>query len=551
MYLFNLHVDKNNLTVHYCESDFTGRIISHLQKKNLKISYYKSADITVESLHRFIHSLNNEYIILNVNSDNFTYIMELLTLLNNGICTVKIIIVGRYVNNHFEDFFEFENLTCFCFLFLQENHIFELLKNYPLSTISGLIFKRENILIVNNKSQEKNLYEATITDSVYIDGIVSPDTVLKEGYFFSHGCRNNCKFCCIPDLIGRTVFKPIAVIEKELSFFNDYFITKNIEARIEVMDEDFFTDINFTTEICKLIEKNQYGNLYFTVQTRIEQINKSNLSLLRKMNVKEISVGIESIQYKKINFFKSLRISKKEYLKKLLMIIKCSHSNALIIGVNFIFGLPFESVLDLILILSFVFLLWKCDININYLNLQRNSEFGRNRNKYFSNSVKSDKNENKYNIFFKILRLRNITYKQLFFKKLTLYLFLHVKQKLETGFFDKNTSLLFFETKTPAEIYFSENKFRIPYLTKKNKHIINLSFYNLLNKYKVNIRKLHKLNFVRADFCIFASQKRIQNAIIINLNKKIFTVVQNNIPSTLSEKDLIQKKNSKLYIWTG
>lgn len=328
MYLINFQVDRNELTLKCSHSDYTGRIILELNNSNFDFTYFDidNSVFCFDSILEKILLISDSYVIINVSIDNKHLLKKMLSVLNNSKISFLIILIGIYVMYHYEEFFFYDNLKIYAFQYLQEHNIKYLLQEKSnLNDIKGLIIKNDNKILFNKKDTKNNLYSITKNYSPLLSKTVSVNDILNEGYFFSHGCNKNCKFCNVSQILEKTFYKPLELIESELLKINSFLSEKSEIKRLEIMDEDFFSNMNFSNNVIEIMKKLNLSNLFFTIQTRVEKLNKQIIDNLQKINVKEISVGIESIKYKKIKFYKNLSISKWEYYKRLLLILKYSY----------------------------------------------------------------------------------------------------------------------------------------------------------------------------------------------------------------------------------
>jgi len=115
----------------------------------------------------------------------------------------------------------------------------------------------------------------------------------------SRGCSNNCKFCTIKSFYSRSyrrrslesVLKEILLLRK--AGFN----------KINLRDDNFFINKNYVVEFCKLIEKQGFKDMEFVMEGDINfLIDKENLELLKKINVRVLRVGIQSTSSKSMRY---------------------------------------------------------------------------------------------------------------------------------------------------------------------------------------------------------------------------------------------------------
>lgn len=550
MYLLNINVNIDKFFIQTDYDDYTGRVILYLRENGFDLNYLLCEKISPISLARKIISLKTGALIIHVTIDNKELIQRCLLILEKKGCLSTFILIGKYIENHFFEYTSmFNKLHLFGFQYLQEYNIKEfLLKNLP-NNVKGIIFKDNNNCITNNSKRCINIYSKTISKSPYLEEIIPIETIFNEGFYFSHGCINNCKFCPASFFTPQILYKPLSIIKQELLLVKDFLQDKKDFFHIEIMDENIFADENKAYEIIQLIKKIKLDKIHFSMQTRIENINKDLINKLIEINVKEISIGIESIRYSKFKYLKNSNISKKEYMKKLFNIIKYSYSKDICIGTNFIFGLPEEKKIDIYLVLIFALLTKHCDINVNYFNLIPSTFFG--------NKVQKLRNKEsfEYHNFFRIIKNKKYLYfRQNFFYLAHLCLFmkyLGVRKLGNLNLYEGNEIFLnFVNTTSPKDIIFDGKCFQIPYIEKRSYCKIFNSFNSCISKYRIKKKKLRRINIVDCNFTIFYknNNKYFKNILFINLTKAKYGIYNEQNNKSLCNLNNVLLKKRKLKI---
>lgn len=318
------------------------------------------------------------------------------------------------------------------------------------------------------------------------------------------------------------------------------------------MDEDFLGSEN-QNALINILHSLSLEKLYFSCQTRLENINDKILYELEKVGIKEISVGIESLSYRKYRWLKNSVLTRNEYYKKLVLFTRFSNIQKkipIVLGVNFIFGLPNETIGDMFKTLLFIILLRNKDININKLLILKNTWF-------YNNSINSTivnkkvlQNKSYYDLIFTyMMKEKDIAYKQKFFYIYTTFLFLYLMDYSNVGIFnfiyenDLNKNSFYnikFDENSKKKIDYHNNCFYIPYLKNNNKYMIYDEFYQKLNRYDVSFIDARNNNKVSKSFKCFiipyCEEKRVYR--FYNPKKHIFGLNSENFDL---KKKLLEK----------
>jgi anaerobic magnesium-protoporphyrin IX monomethyl ester cyclase len=154
----------------------------------------------------------------------------------------------------------------------------------------------------------------------------------------SRGCPFACAFCGLAKSVYRKFPAPYVV--NELIQMKD---TYNIKA-ITFQDDLFTADKKRLREIVELIESHSLQKeLSFMVSLRSDLIDEPTLELLKRMNVKNIFMGIESGSEKVLSFLKSNTAKVTDMQRA----IDLCHDYDIQIEGSFIIGSPMEESSDL------------------------------------------------------------------------------------------------------------------------------------------------------------------------------------------------------------
>jgi radical SAM superfamily enzyme YgiQ (UPF0313 family) len=173
-------------------------------------------------------------------------------------------------------------------------------KKFPvksLSKIMGLAYWNKNKLKITKQRQ-------LISN---IDAIPMPDRSLFEidsddAYMFSsRGCPYKCVFCASSRLWKTVRFNSAKYVFREIKeLVNKYNVKK-----ISFWDDLFIANKKRVKELVKLLQKEKISkNVEFHVGARANLVDDDICGLLKKMNVKSISMGLESGSPKILNYLK-------------------------------------------------------------------------------------------------------------------------------------------------------------------------------------------------------------------------------------------------------
>lgn len=174
-----------------------------------------------------------------------------------------------------------------------------------------------------------------------MDSIIPPArdlmTINKCTHVFSsRGCPYRCTFCASSRFWNRTRFFSAAYVVKEI---------KNLYENYGVREIDFWDDLFIVSkvriqEIIKLLKKEGLlGKLVFSCAVRSNLIDESMVRLLKKLNVKSCSMGLESGNPRILNYLKGETINIKDHARA----IKVFRKYGIEVSASFIIGSPDET----------------------------------------------------------------------------------------------------------------------------------------------------------------------------------------------------------------
>lgn len=214
--------------------------------------------------------------------------------------------------------------------------ILSLLNNYGsltsenLSAVQGISYHRENEVVVNSPR-------------AYIDPmekIPFPERDLwnvkdrMKWISSSRGCPYACTFCGLARSKYRT-FPASYVVDEVIEMKEKY----NISA-IAFQDDLFIADKKRLSDIVDLIEKRGLSReISFMVSLRADLIDQETLVLLKRMNVTNIFMGIESASSEILSFLKSNTVNLSDIERALTL---CQSYDIQVEG-SFIIGSPWET----------------------------------------------------------------------------------------------------------------------------------------------------------------------------------------------------------------
>ncbi len=163
----------------------------------------------------------------------------------------------------------------------------------------------------------------------------------------SRGCPYRCVFCS-SSAFWKSVryFSPEYVVEEIREIVNNYH-----PKAIDFCDDLFAVNKKRLREIASLIKKEEfYGNVKFTCQARANLVDDEIATLLKKIGVTQVSMGLESGSERMLKYLKmdSVTVEDNNYAINVLK------SSGLKVNATFIIGSPTETREEILQTLDFI-----------------------------------------------------------------------------------------------------------------------------------------------------------------------------------------------------
>ena len=231
-----------------------------------------------------------------------------------------------------------ETIVDFFNLFAKRGHF----GKDELENVNGIVFRRDNELIVTKK---RNLIQP-------LDRIPMPTrdlfTLGKTTYMFtSRGCPYRCAFCASSRLWERVRFFSAEYVVNEIKYLVEEYGVK----QIEFWDDLFIVSKSRIKQVVELMEKEGIlGKAKFTCNARANLVNSEIVHTLKQMNVKLISMGLESGSPSTLAYLKGKSITVNDNANAVKTISKYGIEPY----ATFIIGSPQETKQDILKTLRFI-----------------------------------------------------------------------------------------------------------------------------------------------------------------------------------------------------
>ncbi len=200
-----------------------------------------------------------------------------------------------------------------------------------LKSIRGIAYRDAGKIIQNEK-------RPPISD---MDSIPLPARDLMKiekctHVFSSRGCPYRCVFCASSRFWNSTRFFSAEYVVKEIKYLYENYGVREID----FWDDLFIVNRQRIKNIIKLLkEENLLGKLRFSCAVRSNLIDENMASLLKELNVKGVSMGLESGTPEILNFLKGHTVKIEDH-KRAIRIFK---ENGIEPSASFIIGSPQET----------------------------------------------------------------------------------------------------------------------------------------------------------------------------------------------------------------
>lgn len=154
--------------------------------------------------------------------------------------------------------------------------------------------------------------------------------------FSSRGCPYRCTFCASSRFWNSTRFFSAKYVVEEIKMLYETYGVREID----FWDDLFIVSKPRIKEIVKLLRKeNLLGKISFSCAVRSNLIDESMVRLLKKLNVKGVSMGLESGNPRILNYLKGDTINVKDHMRAIRLFKKYGVEPS----ASFIIGSPEET----------------------------------------------------------------------------------------------------------------------------------------------------------------------------------------------------------------
>lgn len=174
------------------------------------------------------------------------------------------------------------------------------------SKIQGLGYKKNGEIIINPPDRFADINQFPKVNYRLIDlrQYVFKSAYAERciGYFCSHGCPYDCKFCCVAKIYGRRWYrKRVAGIIEDLRFLKEH---AGIDS-VTFDDDNFFVNKTFALELARALIDEQLGLLWDTSAHPglfLKLFYDEDVRLLHESGCRQIYIGAESGDQKVLDF---------------------------------------------------------------------------------------------------------------------------------------------------------------------------------------------------------------------------------------------------------
>jgi len=221
----------------------------------------------------------------------------------------------------------------------------DIVENPSLSKVKGIIYKKEGIIIINERRPlMENIDDVPFPalDLININDYNIPHTIARENPVYpmetSRGCMYGCVYCN-KSVFGRSFRKKsVRKIIKELIRIKSLGFKE-----VHIMDDGFTTDMEHAEKVCNAIIKSKINiTINCLSGIRADRVNLSLLRLMKKAGIYRASIGVETGSQKILD-----NIDKKTSLKKIERAFKLAKKAKIETLGYFMFGLPNETEEDM------------------------------------------------------------------------------------------------------------------------------------------------------------------------------------------------------------
>lgn len=282
-----------------------------------------------------LKEITPEWIGISLNSLRMDMTISFIKNIKKNLLTTKIVVGGPHVTtNGIKVFDEIPELD-YAIIGEGEESLYDLITNVPESEIRGLIYKDGEGKIRSN--------ERRITDDINI--IPFPkfthfelDKYVKKviPIVTSRGCPFKCIFCQQSSLLSKH-WRGVSA-----EYFIEavkYWLSRGYNT-LHIVDDNFLYKPSRLEKIVELYEKEKLQDLKIVFMTglRVNSMTIKNLTLLKKLGVDYISLGVESFDDEVLRFMK-----KGTTKEKIIEATKNVYQMGLKLRLHFIMGFPYQT----------------------------------------------------------------------------------------------------------------------------------------------------------------------------------------------------------------
>ncbi len=230
----------------------------------------------------------------------------------------------------------------------------EILQDKPLNEILGITY-RKDFEIISNPSRPRIMDLSILPDpdfSVFDIELfrLEGDGLIKgiNRIFTSRGCPGRCTFCDYQVFGQKVAFNPISQVMNDIQRRVDLYGIK----KFIVADDCFTTNKRHVSAFCEGIKK-IIPSVTWQAWTRADMITPEMATMMKDAGCYMVIFGIESGDQETLD-----RTAKGTTVEKNIRAVKIAHAAGLQVGVNLMFGFPWETVKSLQNTLDMIYELW-------------------------------------------------------------------------------------------------------------------------------------------------------------------------------------------------
>ena len=231
-----------------------------------------------------------------------------------------------------------------------ENSFLEVLNCYERYGLGSDVLYRVNGLVYRDDKGSLKLTEKSRLIRP-LDNIPFPardliDTSSGQFYMFtSRGCPYNCVFCSSTNFWGSVRFHSAEYVHDEIM----YLIEKYKVRHIDICDDLFIANRRRLSRLQRMLDFSDV-RVTFSCSARANLVDGNIARLLKSMNVRKVSMGLESGYHKTLKYLKGDSVSVGDNSNAVNVLKEAGLS----VGASFIIGCPDESESDCLATLDFI-----------------------------------------------------------------------------------------------------------------------------------------------------------------------------------------------------